>query len=167
MKGILIALLAIAVLGGAYYVYVSKSEVPEEPAVSEHEDVNTTTSGMRAEENAVVTPEQRPGNTVTVAQVYLAAPGYVVIHEDINGQPGTILGSSSLLQAGESGAVVVTLSRPSRDGERLHAMLHAEMNDNSTFDAPSDTPVQSRLGGPLMGWFEISSEADENVQVTL
>lgn len=117
------------------------------------------TSMMRAEENAVVVMEQRPGSSIVASSVFLASPGFVVIHEDGSGAPGAILGASALVQAGESTNVNVVLSRASRDGERLHAMLHNDVDGNGSFSASTDTPVQSKLGGPINGWFDISSDA--------
>ena len=161
MKVIIVILLVAALGGGAYYAYTNKDQEP-----AENIDTNTV-SGMRVEENAVVTPQQRPGGIVTVAQVYLAAPGYVVIHEDESSAPGAILGSSALLQAGENTNVAVTLSRASRDGEKLWAMLHSEKEGNTTFSAQTDTPIESRLGGPISGWFEISAEASGSVEISI
>jgi len=166
MKGLIIVLLVIAVAGGAYYAYTNKAEAPEEGAVTETTNTDTV-SDMRVEENAVVTPEQRPGTAVTVAQVYLAAPGYVVIHEDNNGEAGAILGASALLQAGENNNVSVTLSRTSKDGEKLWAMLHSEKDGDTTFNAQTDTPVESRSGEPLSGWFEINAEASGSVDISI
>ena len=176
MKNILLVVAAVVLLGGIYYVGTNKSAVEDDtevinPVINENDnsaDMPTdTVSGMRAEDNAVVATEQRPGRTVTIAQVYLAEPGYVVIHEDASGEAGVILGSSALLSAGENNKVVVTLSRETKNGEKLWSMLHTETNNNTTFEASTDTPVASRLGGPISGWFEISATAEENIEVTL
>jgi hypothetical protein len=162
MNKIIIGILVLIVVAvGAYVFLGAQGTVPE----SNNE--NTTVSGMRAEENAVVVMEQRPGTSVAASLVYLANPGFLVIHDDTDGEPGAILGVSSLLQAGESSQIVVPLSRATQDGERLHAMLHADVDANGSFDASTDTPVQSRLGGPLEGWFEVSSEASGSVPVSI
>jgi len=173
MKNILVAIVAIIVLGGLYYFVMGDKNV--EPidtstsdAIGENADMPIDTiSGMRAEENAVVVTEQRPSNTVKVAQVYLAASGYVVIHEDNNGVAGAIIGSSALLKAGENNSITVSLTRATEDGETLWSMLHTETNGNTSFEATADIPVESRLGGPIMGWFLIDADAEENIQVTL
>ena len=156
------AVLVIAGLAG-YYLYSSTAPVPE----NTNENSDTTSAGMLAEENAVVVSEQKPSSTVTGSVVYLAAPGFLVIHEDADGAPGAILGASAVLQAGENTEVPVTLSRASRDGERLYAMLHSDVDGNGTFDAAVDLPVQSALGGPIHGWFEVSSSASTNVPVSI
>jgi len=142
-----------AVLGGAALAFISGTQLADSDRVQD--------SGMRVEDNAVVVDDQRPGSAVTVAEVYLAAPGYVVIHE----ASGAILGSSTLLPAGRSNDVQVTLNRPTKENETLNAMLHFEKNADRTFQASTDTPVESRLGGPIMGTFMITSSAPEGGRV--
>jgi hypothetical protein len=176
MKNILIVLAVVVVLVGVSFIATNKpaetinNEVVNSTNTLEGESADLptdTVNGMRVEENAVVATEQRPGRTVKVAQVYLAEPGYVVIHEDNNGEAGVILGSSALLQAGENNNVVVTLTRATEDGEKLWSMLHVESNSNTTFDSSVDVPVESNRGGPISGWFEIKADAEENIEVTL
>lgn len=155
--GIIILLI---VLAGGAYLWSQQQQQPAEPAAGILPD---QTMGMRAEENMVVAMEQRPGASVLISQVYLAAPGYVVIHEE----GGAILGSSALLSVGQNDNVQVTLNRASKDGETLTAMLHVESDGNSSFSAAADVPVQSRLGGPLEGMFLITNDASDQPPVTL
>lgn len=173
ITNIIIVLAAFVVLGGIYFVATNEpidNEVVDSTDTLEEENADmptNTVNGMRVEENAVVTTEQRPGNTVKVAQVYLAAPGYVAIHEDDNGEAGAMLGTSALLQAGENNNVSVTLARATEDGEKLWSMLHFETNNNTSFQESADAPVQSILGGPISGWFEINADAEENIEVSI
>lgn len=157
--------------GAAAEAFVQECKEGKHPEVIEQYKrqmgIPSDTSAMRAEENMIVVMEQRPGNTVTASQVYLAAPGFIAIHEDANGTAGAIIGSSALLQAGESSQIEIQLSRSVRDGEKLHAMLHNDTNANGIFNANTDLPVASRLGGSIQGWFEISSQAPENVPITI
>jgi len=162
-KSLLIGIAVVIVGAVGYYLYSSTAPASENTT----ENSSNTSAGMLAEENAVVVSEQKPGSTVTGSVVYLAAPGFLVIHEDADGAPGAILGASAVLQAGENTEVPVTLSRASRDGERLYAMLHSDVDGNGTFDAVFDLPVQSILGGPIHGWFDVSSSASENVPVSI
>ncbi|RJR12550.1 hypothetical protein C4585_03525 [Candidatus Parcubacteria bacterium] len=156
---------AVVIIAGiaGYYLYSSTATVSE----NTNENSDTTSAGMLAEENAVVVSEQKPGSTVTGSIVYLAAPGFLVIHEDADGAPGAILGASAVLQAGENTEVPVTLSRASREGETLYAMLHTDTDANGSFDAAIDIPVESILGGPIQGWFEITSSASITVPVSI
>ena len=177
MKNILIVVLVIIVLGGLAYglKLVPKSEVLPKTVDTEpkaivdisKDGVTDAVSGMRAEENAVVATDQRPGTVLHIAHVYLAAPGYVVVYEDVNDVAGATLGSSALLPTGESNNVAVTLTRVTTDGEKLWAMLHAEKNNNTTFNATLDSPVASQLGGAIMGWFMIAADVSENPAVTI
>lgn len=156
---------AILLIGAGYYIFPTTTSKPQENSLKE--DIqNSETSAMRVEENAVVAPEQRPGNSVLVSLAALSSVGFVVIHEDKDGKPGTILGASSVLQAGENSEVRINLSRASKDGEKLHAMLHSDTNGDGVF-TETDQPVQSKLGGPIEGWFQISSEAGEYTPVAI
>jgi hypothetical protein len=140
-------------LGGAALVLMSGTQLTDSARVRD--------TAMRVEDNAVVVEDQRPGSVVTVAEVFLAAPGYVVIHE----ASGAILGSSALLPAGRSNDVQVKLNRPSKENETLSAMLHLEKSADSTFQASTDPPAESRLGGPIAGTFAITSSAPEGGRV--
>ena len=163
MHRTLAAVIVILLLAGVFFWYFYQAN-PETEQTSN--DGASSASGMRIEENMVVITEQRPGNVVVASQIHIASPGFVVIHEDKNGLPGAILGSSPILQAGDSQQVTIKLSRAVRDGERLHAMLHNDTDASGTFGAPPDAPVRSRLGSPIEGWFEVSSQAPENVFIS-
>lgn len=152
--------LVIVIIGGGWYFYTKQNEnvVP----VMSHDQTNMTT-GMRVEDNAVVVQDQKPGNTLVVSQVYLASPGYVVIHDMAN----KIIGSSTLLPVGTSNNVIVQLSRPSKDGDMFNAMLHNEQNNNTSFEDSVDMPVTGKLGGIIMGMFNISSQAGGNASTSM
>ncbi|OGG72749.1 hypothetical protein A3A38_03760 [Candidatus Kaiserbacteria bacterium RIFCSPLOWO2_01_FULL_53_17] len=170
MKNIIALLVVIAVVIAGFYLWGANQSAEETSDMSDNADDDsaiTTSAGMRAEENMVVVSEQRPGASVTGSIIYLAAPGYLIIHEDRSGEPGIILGASALLPAGESTGVKVILSRASKDGETLHAMLHFEKGGNATFTPSEDTPVQSRLGGPISGWFEVSKDASADIPISI
>ena len=160
-KGI-IALAIVIVLGGGAYWFMNQSKSSTESAVN-----TDTSSAMRVENNSVIATDQPSGNTVTVSQVHLAAPGFVVIHDDNNGAPGAIIGFSGLLQAGDSNQVLVKLSKAVLDGTKLYAMLHNDTDGNGKFDAAVDMPVQSVQGGPIEGWFNISADASANPAVSI
>ncbi len=168
---VIIGLAAVVLItGGAYYFSTTKTGdssgmnmTPEQRAAMHHSSGNASnTSPMLAEPNAVVVTDQRPGKVVT-GTVYLAAPGYLVIHDE----SGTVLGSSALLPAGQSNNVKVVLSRASKNDEKLMAMLHSDTDGNGSFDASKDVPVQSKLGGAIQGSFQVSSRAGANTPVSI
>ena len=163
-KLILILVGIVVILGALYYFTTNKSVESTETGDQMNEVVDPipdTSSGMRAEDNVVLVNEQKPGTKIMGAMISLVAPGFLVIHEDKDGTAGAILGASALLQAGDNTNVPVTLSRATKDGEKLHAMLHTDVDADGTFDAAVDTPVMSTMGGPLSGWFEIDANAVE------
>ncbi len=162
MHKTLTALVAILAIGGSLYWYAHKNQ-PTTATVTITPD---SSSAMRAEENMIVMTEQRPGKTIIASQVHLATPGFVVIHEDADGKPGAILGASALLPAGDSSQVKITVARPTHDGEKLHGMLHSDTDENHTYSV-ADEPVLSRGGGPIEGWFDISSKARTDTPVSI
>lgn len=166
MNKLVIVLIVIIGLAGAYYYFGGGINSSVSGTQDESQMSSDTSSAMRVEDNAVVVLEQRPGTTVR-GTVFLAAPGYLVIHEGAGGKPGAILGASALLRAGENSNVNVTLSRAMQEGETLHAMLHFEKGGNTTFSAAEDTPVPSSQGGPISGWFEVSADASIDAQISI
>lgn len=119
-------------------------------------------SSLIISNNAIYVAEQTPGRSVLVSVVYLEKSGFVVIHEDISGAPGKILGVSSLVPAGEmENLMPITLSRATRDGETIYAMLHVD-NGDGKFDATNDQPVLDSVGSaPMMMVVTISKDATE------
>jgi hypothetical protein len=160
-KGI-IALVIVIVVGGGVYWFMNMEKPMDQAAAP-----TDTSNAMRIEENMIIVNEQKPGNSVTIAQVHLAAPGFVVIHEDKDGAAGEILGSSTLLPSGDSGQIVVSLSKSLSDATKLHAMLHNDTNGDGKFDSSVDMPVPSQLGGPIDGLFEISAQASEQAPISI
>ncbi|MEK7281070.1 MAG: hypothetical protein AAB037_01800, partial [Chloroflexota bacterium] len=101
--------------------------------------------------NAIYVAEQAPSPTLAVVVVRLEKPGFVVVHEDAAGAPGAILGRSAVLPAGETNnPASIPLSRPTRDGETLYAMLYLDDGDG-IFDATKDKPALDPVGAlPVM-----------------
>ncbi len=131
-------------------------------------DSTSDSSGLIVGQNAIYIAEQAPGENITVSVVHFETPGFVVIHEDTNGVPGKILGASGLLPSGETkNAPPIALSRATKDGETLYAMIHLD-NGDGKFDAAKDNPAQDKIGGaPVMMIVEVSQDAAEPEPVSL
>ncbi|MBI1888580.1 MAG: hypothetical protein HYS15_01455 [Candidatus Spechtbacteria bacterium] len=125
-------------------------------------------TGLIIGANAIYVAEQAPSKTLTVAVVRLEKPGFVVVHEDVAGAPGGILGASAVLPAGETHNLsAILLSRMTRDGETLYAMLHVDDGDG-VFDAGKDKPVLDPVSAsPMMMIVTVSAEAVEPGAVSL
>lgn len=119
-------------------------------------------SGLIIRNSAIYVAEQKPGDRVLVSLVRLEKPGFVVIHEDAAGNPGKILGVSSLLPKGETkNLLAVTLYRATKDGETIYAMLYFD-NGDGAFDDINDKPVLDSVGGvPMLMVVIVSKDAAE------
>lgn len=129
---------------------------------TEQHDTTGDSAGLVVGKNAIYVAEQLPSQTVSVALVLLAHPGFVVVHEDRAGAAGQMLGQSALLLLGETKNLpAITLSRPTKDGETLYVMLHSDDGDG-IFDAVRDTPVVDSVSGePVMMIIAVSQDASE------
>ena len=115
------------------------------------------TNSLVIGKNAIYATEQKPGNKLMVEFALLAAPGFVVIHENNTGQPGKISGVSALLAPGKTQGVLITLGRGTKNQETLFAMLHRD-NGDGVFDQTSDPPILEN-GEPVMMEFAIDEGA--------
>ena len=80
--------------------------------------------------------------TVVITGVRLEHAGWIAIHQDVNGAPGVVIGSSSLLDSGAHHDIAVHLASHPRRGTKVMPVLHVEDNGTKTFDYPDhDAPV--------------------------
>jgi len=142
----------ILALGAWYYFGRDSVEAPTDTEVD-------TTAGLRVGENAIFVADQKPGDSVVVSLAETKEGGYVVIHESVNGTPGTIIGHSTLLPAGESNTITVPLDRTSKNGEELIAMLHND-NGNGVY-TEADDPTRDSSGNPVHMRFQIADDASD------
>lgn len=152
-KILFIFAIIIVVIAGAVLFFRGSSEEPGS---------TNDSAGLIISNNAIYVAEQTPGPSISVSVVRLEKPGFVVIHEDVAGAPGKIFGVSNLLPRGETkNPLSIILSRPTRDGETIYAMLHFD-NGDGKFDAPNDKPaLDSVAGAPVMMIVTISKDATE------
>lgn len=117
MKRILIATTALFALGTSAYAADS-----------------ITTTGLTAS-----------ADTVTIPDVKAGQKGYVAIHAVVDGKvqaPQSI--GHAMVEEGDNASVVVTIDEPLQGGMSYVAMLHAETNDNATYDfGPGSTDVDT------------------------
>jgi hypothetical protein len=93
-------------------------------------------------------------NTVTVDQVVSNGPGWIVIHADDNGSPGTVLGHSAVSD-GENTNVVVELAAEGRT-QTLWAMLHQDTGTVGTYEFPGGDPPVTVDGNIVMQSFTVT-----------
>lgn len=98
--------------------------------------------------NAIAVNDQPPGMRVEVSLVSLAADGWVVVHEDLNGKPGRILGAQRF-NAGQNQTGAADLLRGIEEGRVYYAMLHADDGDRQ-FDHQKDLPLRDPQGNAIL-----------------
>lgn len=146
MNKYILFFVVIAILGTALVLLTQKTSTPEITTTPDE----TQASVEEAAFDAVVSLNHPAGATTTITKVMLTNPGFVTIHVDENGKPGTVLGNSLLLPEGTYANVVISLSRPSTEGEPLYAMLHTD-NGNGIYEFPGpDAPLTDEQGNTVM-----------------
>jgi hypothetical protein len=92
--------------------------------------------------------------TVTVARVVSDGPGWMVIHADMEGKPGAVLGFAPVLD-GENMEVLVNIDSTNATPV-LHAMLHVDAGNIEVYEFPgADVPVTAD-GKVLMQAFNVT-----------
>ena len=110
-------------------------------------------AGVPADGEAGITVADQPaGMAVSVTNVMLPQAGWVVVHEDLNGAPGWVLGARRL-PAGLTVLSDVELLRGTVAGGTYYAMLHAD-NGDGTFALGDDQPLLGEDGKFIMGMFK-------------
>lgn len=100
-------------------------------------------------------------DVIYVAEVDFAEDGFAVIHEDDDGEPGAVIGTSEILEGDDTPYtnVEVGLDRPVDVEETLWAMLHVD-DGSGEFDAATDPPVTEDYpddeGDVVMDSFRVS-----------
>lgn len=164
IKALVILLVIVAIALGVAFIFRFRGGNAKLASTASTGD----SAGFIVGRNAIYVAEQSPSRTVSVAVARLEKPGFVVIHEDSAGKPGKILGTSSVLPTGEiKNLTPIGLSRTTKDGETLYAMLHLDDGDN-IFDPAKDKPALDSLGSePVMMIFTVSVGANELGAVNL
>lgn len=122
-------------------------DVEEGISVDGNQDTRTTSGVVLSGKNTVDVENQSAGNIVTISSVELNQMGWVVVHEDVGGKPGNVLGAA-LVFAGEHNAVSVELLRKTEKGKTYYAMLHTDDGDKA-FDLKKDRPIADSTGANI------------------
>ncbi|MFA5948929.1 MAG: hypothetical protein WC807_01455 [Hyphomicrobium sp.] len=109
--------------------------------------LTTLAAGAALAENSIGSEGLKATPTsVTIGAVSSTKAGYVVVHQDVNGKPGPIVGHASV-KAGSNSGVTVTLDKKEKAGTKLIVMLHEESDNDNKFDK-KDKPAIS--GGKIV-----------------
>lgn len=116
-----LAVLFVAALFVGGYFSVRPSDEMEEIEEVQYADPFIQTYG-----------KQPIGDSVEISRVMLGAEGYVAIHEDVDGVPGNIIGTSETM-SGEQTSLVIALDRETKPGEILWGVIY--LADGSVLDS--------------------------------
>jgi plastocyanin len=97
--------------------------------------------------------------TITIVEVVIPDPGWVVIHADRDGSPGPVVGYEPA-PAGRSIDLVVGIDTDVAT-EIMHAMLHIDAGVQGEFDFPGPDEPLTINGQIVMDQFRISGLTDE------
>lgn len=165
-KGMLWGIVAVVVIVILVGIAMSRPKTAEAPTpeaaleLSSPLPATTPSPSPTALEPLVSVSTQAPGTSVTVDSATLAKNGFIAIHADDKGKPGTVIGNSALLTAGTHTAIEVKLSRRTRNKETLYAMLHTDVNGNGVYEFPgADVPTTDSAGAVITPSFTIGAAA--------
>ncbi|MFB3765523.1 MAG: hypothetical protein ACE14P_09795 [Methanotrichaceae archaeon] len=103
----------------------------------------------------VVADQTITNNSILVAQVTVDTPGWVVIHNNLNGNPGGIIGFAPV-NAGTSTNIQVPID-PKLATSALIAELHRDLGRQGSFEYPGpDVPVVGSNGMPVTAPFRVN-----------
>ncbi len=108
----------------------------------------TPTVAVAGESPSVtVNDQQYDGTSVVVADVFSQGPGWLVIHNQLNGNIGDAIGKTQV-QSGDNKNVIVKID-PSKATSVMYAMLHVDAGIVGTYEFPGpDVPVM--LNGQML-----------------
>ena len=138
-----VALSALALLGGGC---ISKK-------------ISSTTSTDNQPPSILIS-EQSLGtdNQLVIKKAAIPDDGWVVIHEKQNGQPGPVIGYTSLLK-GDASKIKITIDKTNLTPS-LIAMLHYDRGQKGVFEFPGDDGPVIKDKQVIMQEFNISNYAE-------
>lgn len=135
------------------------SEQKQIPLAMEPSRSATFESMREAADNAIYVENQKTGSdSVQIGFVVLSRPGYVVIFNDQDGVPGSVIGQSDLLESGGE-HFFVPMSESLQEGEVYYAMLYHDDGDKR-FRLDKDAQVIDTQHSVILMNFVASEESE-------
>jgi hypothetical protein len=92
--------------------------------------------------------------TITIDSVSSDGPGWIVVHADDGGAPGSILGQTAVTD-GENQNVTIEID-PSMATDTLYVMLHTDAGEEGVFEPSEDEAVMDSDNLPVVQSFSIT-----------
>lgn len=162
VKRVLIIIISGTLLGlAAFLIQVKRGKITLQNPSQVTPEAQITAQPTKTEEEvlqgsiALEASQINPENVVTVDEVRLILPGFVVVYEDKGGSADAILGASSLIKTGSTENVEIKLKRKLLSGEKVYLGLHSD-DGNGNFDGPKkDLPIMTRGSIPVRREFTV------------
>lgn len=120
---------------------------------------NTLDARTTPTENYSLTvDDQFPGTVVYVSTASLKKAGFVVIHKNVGGKAGAVIGSKAFTAGTNPGQV--DLTEATIEDQSYFAMIH-EDNGDGVFDAATDMAVKDAMGREIMVRFNATTKIVE------
>jgi plastocyanin len=112
----------------------------------------------------MVEDQEITDGTVTIAEVVSDGPGWLVVHAQLDGKPGPVLGYSPV-KDGVNSDVVVELDMANATGT-LYAMLHTDAGQTGTYEFPGDdAPVKAGENIVMAPFNVMAAEGEVTVNI--
>jgi hypothetical protein len=141
-------------VGGYWLIASQNNHVSPELTMNEEDGTSSEVVTIQGD-NGVLVNNQVPGSSVLINQVLLKGPGWVAIHDDVNGQPGRILGAR-LFDAGSANGIVQLL-RNTVNGKSYFAVIHTDDGNYKNFTPKTDKVLTGSNGEIIMTKFEATT----------
>lgn len=137
--GVLLALVAVVV--ALLLTRPSSEEVTTPPLVDtpvENEEEFNNVSGDAT--NSIIVNDQLPGDVLFYDNLNLAGDSFVVVRNDVDGEPGEVIGVE-FVESGADATGNVELEEPTAEGETYYVELYADTDGDGTFEEGVDEPI--------------------------
>jgi hypothetical protein len=143
-----IFILILVIVAGIFIVLTENKEPAKNETEINSEESSDTISENQADTETVneeyfSIPNQEAGSSVFISELVLNENRWVVIHEDLNGELGSILGAGLFTKEADEGKV--DLLRDTEEGKQYQAVLYRlaerEKDKDRIFDSNRDLPL--------------------------
>lgn len=83
-----------------------------------------------------VSQQNLNGSQIVIGSIYLDKPGFLVVHKNVENNPGMVIGHSEVL-SGEKSKFLITIDA-NEAGTSVFAMLHYDDNNNGIYEFPAE-----------------------------
>jgi hypothetical protein len=146
---------------GGYWLWANRTPATSGPQVLDNE-MATTTEDMQ-NTSVLSVSDQAAGSVVVIDSLTLKAPGWVAIHDDVNGMPGKILGARLFDKGTTKGEI--ELLRKTVPGTSYIVMVHGSDGD-TTFSSKTDKPLTDDKGEMVTVTFKTTGGAAAATEAT-